>query len=349
MVSKLLPGPSIPKKERRSGMRMMSRVFFAVFLFSFCLLVGFTPGFAADKFISFGAGGPGGTWFTMVGGMSVLLTKEIKGLNVASQANAGSLENNRRLRKGEVEICLTHGLTAYQNWNGLGPFQKEGPFHDFGMLSGVYSSWHHFVTLEKSGIKTLNDLKGKRVSVGEAGSGSAVNSENILRALGLWDKIKVEHLGFAAAGRALADGNIDALTQSSAPMANVVTLEATHKIFLIPINDEEAKKITKQYPYFKRAMMPAGVYKSWKKEYPCVSFGVYLEAHNKLEPEWVYKILKVIFDPKNKEYLVRVHRQWKTLSADLAGIENLGIPLHAGAYQFWKEKGLKIPAEMIPK
>ncbi|MDH4264661.1 MAG: TAXI family TRAP transporter solute-binding subunit [Deltaproteobacteria bacterium] len=330
-------------------MKIIKKMFIAVLILSLALLTGLGAGFAADKFISFGSGGPGGTWFTMVGGMSVLLTKEIKGLNVTSQACAGSLENNRRLRQGAIELCLTHGLTSYQNWNGLGPFQKEGPFHDFGMLCGVYSSWHHFVTLEKSGIKTLKDLVGKRVSVGEAGSGSAVNSENILRALGLWDKIKVEHLGFGEAGRALGDGNVDALTQSSAPMANVVTLEATHKIFLIPINDDEAKQIMAKYPYFTRAVMPGGTYKTWKKEYPCVSFSVYMQAHKKLEPEWVYKILKVAFDPKSKEYLVRVHKQWAPLKPDLDGIKGLGIPLHAGALQFWKEKGLKIPPEIIPQ
>ncbi len=325
-----------------------SKLIFWFFLPTLVLFLA-NPGFAADRFIGFGGGPPGGTWFTMVGGMSVLLTREIKGLNVTSQALSGSLENNRRLRQGLTEITLTHGLTAYENYNGIGPFQKEGPFRDFGMLCGVYESWHHFVTLEKTGIKTLNDLIGKRVAVGEAGSGSAVNSELILRALGLWDKIKVEHLGFAAAGTALADGNIDALTQSSAPMANVVTLEATHKIFLIPFSDAEAEQVAQKHPHFKKTIMPPGVYKTWKKEYPCVSFAVYLSAHHKLEPEWVHKILKVIFDPKNKEYLIRVHRQWADLNPDFTGIKGLRIPLHPGAYQFWKEKGENIPPEIIPK
>lgn len=325
-----------------------SRFFFILF-FPIFLIAGIGSGLAADKFIGFGGGPPGGTWFTMVGGMSVLLTREIKGLNVTSQALSGSLENNRRLRQGLIEITLTHGLTAYQNWNGVDPFEKEGPFRDFGMLCGVLESWHHFVTLEKTGIKTLNDLIGKRVAVGEAGSGSAVNSENILRALGLWDKIKVEHFGFEAAGRALGDGHIDALTQSSAPMANVITLEATHKIFMIPLSEDEINQVVKKHPYFKKDLMPPGVYKTWKKEYPCVSFGVYMSAHNKLEPEWVYKILKVVFDPKHKEYLVRVHRQWEPISANLDGIKSLGIPLHTGAAQFWKEKGLIIPPEIIQK
>jgi TRAP-type uncharacterized transport system substrate-binding protein len=132
-------------------------------------------------------------------------------------------------------------------------------------------------------------------------------------------------------------------------MANVVTLEATHKIFMIPFSEAEANQVSKKYPYFKKTVMPPGVYKTWKKEYPCVSFAVYMEAHKKLEPEWVYKVLKVVFDPKNKEYLVRVHKQWAPLNADLDGIKGLGIPLHAGAVQFWKEKGMNIPPEIIPK
>ncbi len=303
--------------------------------------------YGAD-FIKFGGGHLGGTWFTLVGGMSELLTKEIEGLNVSLEASAGSVDNNRLIRAGAIDTALTHALTVYDNWNGVGLFKGKGAFKDIRMLARVYESWHHFVTVEGTGIKTMADLEGKIVTVGSAGSGGAVNSENILRALGLWDKIKPRHLTFADGGRALGDGHVDALGQSSAPMANVVTLEATHKIRMVEFTPEDLDTIVKKFPAYSKSVMPAGTYKTWKKDYPTISFFVYWIAHKRLADKWAYEMLKVAFDPKNKEYLKRVHRQWAPLAAGLDTMKALGIPLHPGAVKFWKEKGLEIPPELIP-
>ena len=93
--------------------------------------------------------------------------------------------------------------------------------------------------------------------------------------------------------------------------------------------------------------MPAGVYKSWQKEYPCIGFQVYWIAHKKTDPEIAYKMLKTAFDPKNKKFLAKVHRQLKTLSPAFDGMKQMGIPLHAGAVKYYKEQGMSIPAELI--
>ncbi|NIO07646.1 MAG: ABC transporter substrate-binding protein, partial [Deltaproteobacteria bacterium] len=92
-------------------------------------------------------------------------------------------------------------------------------------MTGMYESWHHWVVLEKSGITGMAQIEGKRVNVGSVGSGSAANSVNVLKALGLYDKVKINNLSFSDAGRAIADGQLDVMGMSSAPMAAVVTLE----------------------------------------------------------------------------------------------------------------------------
>ena len=335
-------------KRRYQFRKIVRRIIISLIILSLMLGVMVSTAGAVRTFINFGGSNPGGSWFTMAGGMAPLLTKQIKNLNVTPVATGGSADNNRLLRRGELDTCLSHSLTAYDNWNGVGLFKGEGPFKSIRMFCAVYESWHHFVVLDKSSIRTISDLKGKRVAVGPAGSGSAVNSENILRALDLWDKIKVEHLDFDAAGRALTDGHVDALTQSSAPMPNVVTAAATHKLRFIVLNDQEFDTVIAKYPYYKKSIMPAGTYEAWQKDYLCIAFAVYWVAHKELPAKWAYEMLKVAFDPENANYLARVHVQWTTLDPGLEGMKALGIPLHPGAVKFWKEKGLSISTELIP-
>ncbi|MFH1629329.1 MAG: TAXI family TRAP transporter solute-binding subunit [Pseudomonadota bacterium] len=303
---------------------------------------------AKREFIRFGGSSPGGSWFVIAGGLSALLNKQIKGINVTPVGTGGSADNNRIARKHELDTWLTHSLTAYDNWNGVGLFKDEGPFKDFRMLCGVYESWHHFVVLEGSDVKKMADLKEKRICIGAAGSGAAVNSENILRALDLWDQVKAEPLTFDACGRGLIDGHIDVVGLSSAPMPAIVTVEALKKIRLIELSDDEIKKVLAKFPPYKKTIMPAGIYKTWQKEYPCIAFQVYWVAHKETDPERVYQILKVAFDPKNTKSIHAIHTQLKPLSPSFDAMKSMEIPLHPGAVKFWREKGESIPPELIP-
>jgi len=207
---------------------------------------------------------------------------------------------------------------------------------------------HHFVVREDSGIKSMGDLVGKRVNVGSPGSGSAANSTIILKGLGLYDQVKINNLSFGDAGRAVGDGQMDALGMSGAPMAAVVTLEASRKIRVLEFSDAEFKKIFAKSPFYYKTTLPAGVYKSWNQPTDLIAFQVYWIAHEKFDPEAVYKMLKVAYDPANKDYLKSVHRQFGGMSAALQQMKGLGIPLHPGAVKYWKEKGMDIPAELIP-
>jgi TRAP transporter TAXI family solute receptor len=306
------------------------------------------PASAADQYIRLGSGGPGGSWFQMAGGLSSLFNKKIENVNVSVVSAGGSVALMRMIRKGELEATFTHTLTAYDSWNGVGGFEKEGPWKGFRMMSGMYESVHHWVVRQDSGIKSMSDLVGKRVNVGSPGSGSATNSIIILKGLGLYDKVKINNLSFGDAGRAVGDGQMDAMGMSGAPMAAVVTLEASHKIRVLEMTDEEFNKVFAQSPFYYKTTLPAGVYKSWNKPTACIAFQVYWIAHEKFDPDAVYKMLKVAYDPANRDYLKSVHKQFAGMSPSLEPMKGLGVPLHPGAVKYWKEQGKDIPAALIP-
>jgi len=328
--------------------RHFSKIFWGFLIFLF--IIAFTASLASakDQYIRLGCGGPGGSWFKMVGGLSSLYNKKIENVNVSAVSSGGSVALMRLIRKGELEATFTHTLTAYDSWNGVGKFEKEGPFKGIRMMTGMYESVHHFVVREDSGIKSMGDLVGKRVNVGSPGSGSAANSTIILKGLGLYDQVKINNLSFGDAGRAVGDGQMDALGMSGAPMAAVVTLEASRKIRVLGFSDAEFKKIFAQSPFYYKTTLPVGVYKSWNQPTDLIAFQVYWIAHEKFDPEAVYKMLKVAYDPANKDYLKSVHRQFGGMSAALQPMKGLGIPLHPGAVKYWKEKGMDIPVELIP-
>ena len=325
-----------------------SKIFWGFLIFLF--IIAFTASLASakDQYIRLGCGGPGGSWFKMVGGLSSLYNKKIENVNVSAVSSGGSVALMRLIRKGELEATFAHTLTANDSWNGVGKFEKEGPFKGIRMMTGMYESVHHFVVREDSGIKSMGDLVGKRVNVGSPGSGSAANSTIILKGLDLYDQVKINNLSFGDAGRAVGDGQMDALGMSGAPMAAVVTLEASRKIRVLGFSDAEFKKIFAKSPFYYKTTLPAGVYKSWNQPTDLIAFQVYWIAHEKFDPEAVYKMLKVAYDPANKDYLKSVHRQFGGMSAALQPMKGLGIPLHPGAVKYWKEKGMDIPAELIP-
>ncbi|MEX1349823.1 MAG: TAXI family TRAP transporter solute-binding subunit [Desulfobacterales bacterium] len=299
-----------------------------------------TPAVSQDKInISFGRSSPGGMMYYLVGAAGNIVTRDLPQYNITQVTTGGSTENCKRLLKGELDMGIVYGPHVYMALN------QQGPFKDFPkgtMLRGLakaYEGASYVVTLPDSDIKSMNDLVGKKVALGPPGSGTVFNSSNVLRALGLLDKVKPEMMSFADAGRAVENRQIDAFFQSSAPAGAVVKLAETKGAYVVPFTDEEMDKIVKAYPFYYSAIMKEGVYKGVPAtQMPYLT--VYWVVHERVPEQAIYDITKHVMQPEVMKELGEAHKGWKQMAPDTKRFMNLGAPVHPGAEKYYKEAGV---------
>jgi hypothetical protein len=286
--------------------------------------------------VAFGGSSPGGGYFYMVGTMAQLLQKELPSVNMTNVATGASQENVQRLIKGELDFGLAHASHVGMGWNNEGDrFKGLKGAKDIRGIAYVYPSSHYFVVLKKSGIKTMADLKGKRVAMGQPGSGAQFNSELLLKILDI--PVKADYMQFADAGRAIKEGRIDAIGQSGGPVGAIKELAETNEILLIPFSDAEMDKINKTVSYFYTGNLPVNFYKGMDKPVQLPFYPAMWIGHKNLADQVVYDILKTVYKPANLKALGETNREWRTMQAGLDLFKNLGIPMHAGAEKFYKE------------
>jgi TRAP transporter TAXI family solute receptor len=291
----------------------------------------------AKENIAWGGSNPGGVMYYMVGAAGTIISEKLPQYNITQVTTGGSTENAKRLIKGELDMGIVYGAHVYLAQKPEGPF-KDGAKGT--MLRGVakaYAGPTYFVTLPNSKIKKLTDLSGKRVAMGPPGSGTVFNCNNMLKAVGNLNKIKASYLTFADAGRALANGKVDAICQSSAPAAAVKELAETKGARVIPFSAKELDKITKSG--YAKGTMPAGTYKGVPAiDLPYLT--VYWVAHERVSAKAIQDILTLVYQPDIRAKLAAGHKAWKQMAPDTKNFEALGVPMHPGAVAYYKSKGL---------
>ena len=310
----------------------------------------YSPVQAQDTKLAFASGSVGAIWYYGVGGFLQVIGKQLHGFQVSVTATGGSVENLRQLAKKETDFAWAQSTNMYDAWNGAGLF-KGKQTQDFRMVSLVYDSEHTIISLDDGKIRSLADLKGKRVQMGPPGSGTAINTENIFKALNLFKDIKPLYLAAADAVEALADKKIDAIGQSAGPAASITSIAATNKIYMLPLSDEELGRVLKEYPYYTAGMVQPNMYPGNVPPKPInsVFFQTYWIVHKDVADRYVYETVKAAFAKENRAPLVNVHRCFKDMSPALDKMTGLKIPLHPGAEKYWKEQGLTIPAVIAAK
>lgn len=290
--------------------------------------------------LSIGTGGVGGVYYPYGGGLAEIITKNIPGFKATAEVTAASVANVRMVQTGALQLALVMDDTAWEAYEGKGKFAAEGKLENLRSLFQMYPNYYKIVTLKEYPIYKIEDLKGKRVSIGAPGSGTELKFINLITALGMTRAdFKESRLSFAEQVTALKDKTIDAGCWSVALGAStIIDIATTHDIRIIPFSPEEQKKITTAFPFYFTGIVPKGTYRGVTADVPTLWVGNTVVAHKDLPDRAAYEIVKAVFDPKNLEYLRIVHSAAKDTVLERAAI--VPIPLHPGAERFFKEKGV---------
>jgi uncharacterized protein len=301
----------------------------------FCLLAIVGTVSAQQKFLTIATGGTAGTYFPLGGALAEIWNKNIPKMNANATATGASLANVAMLAKGEVDVIFVQNDIAYYAFSDTEILKGKGT-KDIRGLAALYNETVQLVALADSGIKNVTDLKGKRVGVGAAGSGTALNAMQVLEAAGIsFNDIKVQYLSFAECASNLKDGNIDAaFNVAGAPTGAIQDLGASKKIQIVAIDGEVAKKLMTKYSFYTTEKLPAGTYIGQTSDVMTVAVKSMLAVSAKLDPTLVYDLLKTMF--ANGERLAASHKMGGNIKI-VNALDGMSIPLHAGADKFYKE------------
>ncbi|HSQ12764.1 MAG TPA: TAXI family TRAP transporter solute-binding subunit [Candidatus Deferrimicrobium sp.] len=299
--------------------------------------------------LNFVGGPPSGVFGIFATGIGTYLSRNVANLDVSVTATGGSVENIRRVNGGEAEMGVSFSSDVHEAYFGLEQF-KGKPLTNYRASGLIFFGVAHAITYADSGIRSADDLAGKRVAVGNPGSGTFASAERIFRALGVWDKLNRIPLLGAAAGEAMSDGKADAFFWTG-PEPDRVTMEAATKkaIRAIDIYTPATKtEFFKQFPYFARYVFAANSYKGITEDTPTIGIPVIWYVHKDLAPALVQKITEAAYNKAGSTHMMQVHAGSKDMVAQKA-LQGVTFPLHKGAEDHWRAAGLQIPEAIRAK
>ena len=292
----------------------------------------------ATEFINVLTGGTSGVYYPLGVALTQLYNKAMPEAKTAVQATKASAENLNLLQAGRGEVAFSLGDTFNEAWKGNEEAGFKTPLKKLRTLAAIYPNYIHFIASADSGINSLADLKGKRVSVGAPKSGTELNSRDILKAVGMSykDLGKVEYLGYSESVELIKNRQLDAtLLSSGLGVAAVRDLSTAVKIKLIPIPADVVAKIGEAA--YTTGTIPANTYNGQTADVPAITVQNYLVTHEGVPADTVYKMTKAMFE--NLDAMVAAHAAAKAINPKTAG-SGAPVPLHPGAEKYYREAGL---------
>lgn len=292
----------------------------------------------AQERITVAGGSTGGVFFSLATGMAEMMSKNLEGYSVTAGATGGSGENVRLLGTNGAQFGLLMADAAYNGHEGKDAFADEGGYDNVVGVMMTYDQVMHLVVPANSPIQTMADLKGRRVSPGPAGSGTALMTAPILDAYGLTGEVKLDPLSHSQQMTALGDGQLDAaFLLLPAGSSTVASFAAASPIRFIPIDDPAVlASIKSEYPFYFPMNIEAGAYEGQTEAVPSLGVAVALATNTDVDDELVYQVTK-LFNEQTQD-LVAYHAIARSISTDKA-LNGMPIPLHPGAERYYEEVG----------
>jgi TRAP transporter TAXI family solute receptor len=304
------------------------------------LLASLAAGASAQQFFRIGTGGTAGTYYP-VGGMIANAISQPGKIVATAQASNGSLANVTAIAGGAMESGFSQSDVATWAQKGTGIFEGRPNVPGLRLIANLYPESLHVVVKKGSGIKTVADLKGKRVALDEPGSGTLVNARAVLAAYGLKEAdIKPEYIKPNQAGDKLKDGSLDAFFYTGgAPAGAIAELaSAGSGIDVLPIDGAVAEALKKASPFFADDVIAADTYKG-VGQVKTLAVGAQWVTSDKADANTVYEITKSLFSEAAQKQLAAGHAKGKFITKENA-VKGAGIPFHPGAERFYREAGV---------
>jgi TRAP transporter TAXI family solute receptor len=294
--------------------------------------------FAQQQYINVLTGGTSGVYYPLGVAVSRLIGEAIPDAKVSVQATKASVENLNLLQQGRGELAFTLGDSLSDAWKGNKDAGFPAPLKKLRAVGGIYSNYIQIVASADSGIKSLADLKGKRISVGAPKSGTELNARAVLHAAGIEykDFAKVEYLPFGESVELMKNRQLDATLQSAGlGVSSLRDLATSQKIVVLPIPADVVKKIGDAA--YQPATIPANTYEGQDHDVATAAIQNFLVTRADLPADTVYKMTKAVYE--NKDALVAAHAAAKGIDKANA-VKSLPVPLHPGAEKYFKEAGI---------
>ena len=279
-----------------------------------------------------------GTWYPLGGAIANIISKNVKNTEATAYPSGASIENIRNLRKGQTDLVMLQPDVAYWAYTATEQFAKDKPYTGLRTIMAMYPIYEQIIVPYDSPVKSVADMKGKKIGVGAPGSGNEVMNRLILAEYGVTYKdCQPKFLSTPEQVEALKDGDIDAIMFGlGAPAPGVMDLQTQRKIRFIEIEPKMMKQINKKYPYYVPDEIAAGIYKDQPKPIPVLAWMGIIGVSDNMSDKMVYDILTAFWG--NKAAIDKIHVTYQEITLKNAPISP--IPLHNGAVKFYKEKGV---------
>ncbi|WP_202319978.1 TAXI family TRAP transporter solute-binding subunit [Archaeoglobus neptunius] len=308
-----------------------------------------TPSLPPGTVLKVGGGPVGGLWYPAASLYAQLITDNTP--YKATPTVGGGEENVRKIVNNQLDLAITFSLPTYQAYNGKGNFDK--PYKNIRTIAAVYPSPLQVAVLADSDIHSYSDLLGKRVSPGKVGFTGKYTFEKVLEVYGIsLDDIekaggKITYAGYRDQVDLMKDGHLDAIVQQTVvPSSTLLDLSTLKPIRLLSIDQDKLEEFLKRNPAYSAYEIPANVYNGQTEPVQSVGLWNIWVCRADLPEDVVYKITKILWD--NQEKFYELHQAYRDNMKLENALKGLTVPLHPGAYKFYKEKGLEIPDNLVP-
>lgn len=294
--------------------------------------------------ISAGSGTAGGGQYVYVGGITNIINTYLDGVEVILEATQGSGENLALLQSGEMEVASIESSIAYNAMVGVDLEEGAEPFPE---VRSIFASLptHFIITTLDPDVDNVEDLVGHPVAFGPYTGSTDISSRAVFKELGLLDQMDVVNAGWGDCFTSMGDGQVYAVTGGSIHPASAITeLEATYDVNFVEFTEEQMDQLTEAYPYYKRVSLPADMYKGLTEDYDTIGAWQAMYTSANVDEDLIYMFTKTVFE--HLDLLEATHSGGLTTR-----LENIGeqpVPLHMGAYRYYKEMGVEVPEELLP-